>query len=130
MALRPGLFVEGFLILALRGGLELDLGAERYGQLDDRLGFIEQAALAWCDAELFTTGPEPIGLQDPEGLFQQSDALLTPTHIGTQPLVLALQQRDARRGIHCRVERVRWGFQHRCIIARLITRCSTICLYS
>ena len=71
-----------------------------------------------------------IGLQDPQGFFEEPDTPLTMRGVGAQLLVLALQQCAARRAIHGIGERTGVAFQHAAIVACLDQRCTnkSLCL--
>ena len=81
--LAAGLGAGAWFILALRGGFEVDFGAEDLVELGDRFRFVKELALAGGDAELLAARPVAIGLQDPKRLFQEPDAPLASCQLGS-----------------------------------------------
>ncbi len=73
--------MAGF-VLALRGGFEVDFGAEDLVQLGDRLRFVKELALPGGYVKLLAARPVAIGLQDPKRLFQEADTPLASRQLG------------------------------------------------
>ena len=80
-------FAAGFdtragFVLALRCGFEVNLGAEHFIQLGDRLRLVKKLALPGGHVKLLAARPVAIGLQDPKRLFQEPDTPFACRQLG------------------------------------------------